>query len=199
MLHLYSPSFCATSWKLRLCPLYVHSNFYFLNKRTTTTTTEKSPTKSYKINENDLVKMWYVATHWRATGRMRRIRRVWTPCTRRTVSVHGWAQDAVYTQAMCPACRAGCHLLKQLSQARSEWAVAGPLVSYLCVRPLMPLLACTTMKGKKKKKRSVSAVAERESRFETSICVARQREPSTGCAKHISPVERWIKNQLCRV
>lgn len=48
--------------------------------------------------------------------------------------------------------------LKQLSQARSEWAVAGPLVSYLCVRSLMPLLACTTMKEKKGRRRSVSAV-----------------------------------------
>lgn len=34
---------------------------------------KKSPTKSYKINENDWVKIWYMAIPWRPTGRMKPI------------------------------------------------------------------------------------------------------------------------------
>lgn len=57
--------------------------------------------------------------------------------------------------------------LKQLSQARSEWGVAGPLVSYLCVQSFIPLLACTMMKEKKEKgRRSVSAVLSERGRWD---------------------------------
>lgn len=63
----------------------------------------------------------------------------------------------------------------------------------LSLCPVLNALTCMyddERKKRKKKKRFCSTMREREMRFEMSICVARQRQRSTDCAKHIGPEER---------
>lgn len=69
----------------------------------------KSPTKWYKINENDWVKIWYTAidqqAEWNALDASEH------PALDVPSAVFTAGPiDAFYTQAMCLACRAICHL-----------------------------------------------------------------------------------------